>query len=109
MKSACSRFLAVVFVLSSAQTVAAEDSAATDLLQESGCTKCHAVAREKVAPPFREIAAKYKGKPDAVDRLTKHITVANQVEVDGSKEDHGLIKTQDAAKIRNLVEWILSR
>jgi cytochrome c len=96
-------------VLLAGPGLAADESDATALLDDSRCTKCHAVAREKVAPPFVKIAAKYMGKADAVATLTRHVTVASEVEVDGEKEQHALLKTQDPARIRNLVEWILSR
>ena len=35
------------------------------LAKSSGYLNCHAIETKKVALPFKEVAAKYKGKPDA--------------------------------------------
>lgn len=101
--------LAAALALLAAPVVAVDESAATDLIKDSRCTKCHAVAVERLAPPFRDIAAKYKGKPEAIAVLTKHVTMPSEVEIDGDKKEHGLVETTDPAQIRNLLEWILSR
>jgi cytochrome c len=88
---------------------AADEADAMALIEDSRCTKCHAVSREKVGPPFTKVAAKYKDKADALATLTRHVTVPSEVEVDGEKEKHGIAQSQDPARIKNLVEWILSR
>ena len=88
---------------------AADDAAAEALLKESKCLVCHSVDQKRVGPPYRETAQKYKDKPDAVAKLTKHLTEPSKVEVGGAKMDHGVVKTRDQAKIDNLVQWILSR
>lgn len=78
-------------------------------MKESKCLKCHSVDKKKDGPSYKETAKKYKDKPDAVAKLTKHLTEPSKVEIDGVKEDHGAVKTRDQAKIDNLVQWILSR
>lgn len=88
---------------------AADDAAAEELLKESKCLKCHSVDKKKDGPSYKETAKKYKDKPDAVAKLTKHVTEPSKVEIDGVKEDHGAVKTRDQARIDNLVQWILSR
>ena len=108
MKTAFPLFAMTVLAMHSLPALAVDELAANDLLKESRCTKCHAVAREKVGPPFREVAAKYKGKAEAMGKLTKHITVPSEVEIDGKKDDHGLVSSTDPAQVKNLVEWILS-
>ena len=87
---------------------AADDKAAEKVLRDNDCTKCHSVAKEKEGPPYKKVAEKYKGKPDAEQKLTVHMTSEPMVEVDGKKEKHKMIKADDAA-IKNLVQWILSR
>jgi cytochrome c len=77
-------------------------------LKKSDCFKCHSVDKKKEGPPFKEVARKYKGKPDGEDKLFKHITTSPMVEVDGKKEEHRAIKTKDNGEIRNVVQWILS-
>ena len=88
---------------------AIDDAGATKLLEDSKCIKCHSVDKKKDGPSFKETAAKYKGKADAEAKLTKHVTVPSKVKIDGVEEDHGSVKTRDEAKIKNLVQWILSR
>ncbi|MDP2822075.1 MAG: cytochrome C [Sulfuritalea sp.] len=103
------RILAAFTLLAAAPVLAVDESAATDLIKDSRCTKCHAVTMEKIGPPYRDTAAKYKGKPDAIAALTRHITVPGEVEIDGEKKAHGLVESTDPGQIKNLVEWILSR
>ena len=88
---------------------AADDAAAEALLKESKCLKCHSVDKKKDGPSYKETAKKYRDKPDAVAKLTKHLTEPSKVEIDGVKEDHAAVKTRDQARIDNLVQWILSR
>jgi len=83
--------------------------AAEALAKKSGCLKCHSVTRKKEAPPYREIAAKYKGKPDAEQQLFKHLTTNPKVKVDDKEELHDNLKTRNEAEIRNVIRWILSR
>lgn len=102
---------AAVFFLGLAGSAgAADDAAAKTLAKQSGCLKCHAEAKKKDGPAYKEVAEKYKGKADAVEKLTKHITTGPKVKFeDGHEEEHKIVKTKDAAQIQNLVEWILSR
>ena len=66
------------------------------------------IDKKKYGPSYREVAAKYKGKADAEAILTKHVTEPSMVEIDGEEEEYGAVKTRDKAKIKNLVDWILS-
>ena len=88
---------------------AADEAAALQLLEDSKCIKCHSVDKKKDGPSFKETAAKYKGKPEAMAKLSKHVSEPSKVKIDGVEEKHGSVATRDAAKIKNLVEWILSR
>ena len=65
--------------------------------------------RRRRARPFKETAAKYKGKPDAEAALFKHLTTNPKVKVDGKEELHDTLKTKNEAEIKNVVEYILSR
>ena len=53
--------------------------------------KCHDTDKKKDGPPYKEIAGKYKDKPDAMAKLTKHITEPSKVKIDGVEEDHGSV------------------
>ncbi|NKE67185.1 c-type cytochrome [Ramlibacter sp. RBP-2] len=91
-----------------AAQAAPDADSAQAVLKKSDCFKCHAVDKKKDGPPFKETAKKYKGKADAEDKLTKHLTTSPMVEIDGKKEEHRALKTKDAAEIKNVVQWILS-
>jgi cytochrome c len=83
--------------------------AAQALMKKSGCFKCHSLTREKDAPPYKKIAAKYKSKPDAEQKLYTHLTTNPMVEVEGKKEKHESLKSTDDAEIKNVVMFILSQ
>lgn len=88
---------------------ALDADAAQILARQNGCFKCHAVDKKKEGPPFREVAAKYRGKPNAEERLITHITSGEKAKFpDGHEEEHKIIKTKDPVKIKNLIGWILS-
>lgn len=108
MKLLPTLLLAAGLTTSAATAFAADADAAKELMKKSDCMKCHAVDKKKDGPPFKEVAKKYKGKADAEEKLTKHITLKPMIEVDGKKEEHKAIKSSDAAEIKNVVQWILS-
>ena len=97
--------------LSMGSALAAVDAdAAQALFKKNDCSKCHSIDKTKSGPALKKIAAKYLGKPDASDKLMKHITTGPKVKSeDGSEEEHKIIDTKDPAAQRNLVDWILSR
>ena len=84
-------------------------SAAEALMKKSGCLKCHSVSAKKEGPPFKETAAKYKGKADAEKALVTHLTTNPKVKVDGKEELHDALKTKSQADVLNVVRYILSR
>ncbi len=91
------------------RATAADEEAARALARQSNCFKCHAVDKRKEAPPWREVARKYKGNPDAEAKLIHHITSGERVKFDdGHEEDHKIVMSKDPAQIKNLVDWILS-
>ena len=88
---------------------AADDKAAEALAKKSNCLKCHSVDKKKDGPSYKEIAAKYKGKPDAEQKLATHLTTGPKVKVDGKEEAHDNLKTKNDAEVKNVVQWILTR
>lgn len=100
---------ACAIVLAAPGAQALDESAATALLKKSGCMKCHSVSAKKEGPPFKETAAKYKGKADAEKALMTHLTTNPKVKVDGKEELHDSLKTKDEAEVRNVVQYILGR
>lgn len=88
---------------------AVDEGAAESLARKSGCFKCHAVDKKKDGPPYKEIAAKWKGKADAEQKLSVHVTTSPKVKIDGQEEDHEQLKDKDPAAVKNVVQWILTR
>ena len=86
-----------------------DEEAAIALAKKSDCFKCHSVETKKEGPAYREVAKKYKGKPEAEDKLFTHVTTAPIVKVDGVEEEHQIVKTRKKDAIQNLIRWILSR
>ncbi len=89
--------------------MALDAGAAESLMKKSGCFKCHSVDKKKEGPPYKETAAKLKGKPDAEKKLYTHLTTNPKVKVDGKEEEHDSLKTKNEADIQNVIQWILSR
>jgi len=88
---------------------AADDAAADALIKKSKCLTCHSVDKKKDGPSFKATAEKYKGKPDAEQKLYTHLTTHPKVKVDGKEESHESLKTTDDKEIKNVISWILSR
>ena len=108
--SALSALTGLAFMALAGTAVAAVDEAAAlALARKSDCLKCHAVDKKKDGPPYKETAAKYKGKADAEQKLYTHLTTNPKVKIDGKEEEHTSLKTKNEAEIRNVVQWILSR
>lgn len=103
--------MAAALVLASpvqAGSAAPDEAAAMALLKESKCLTCHSVDKKKDGPTYVEVAKKYRGNPEAEAKLTAWVSKKHTVEIDGEEEDHGMVNTRDAAKIDNLVKWLLS-
>jgi cytochrome c len=101
--------LAFGLVGGNALAQAVDVDAAQELAKASKCTKCHSVDKKKDGPSFKETAAKYKDKPDAVAKLYTHLTTGPKVKVDGKEEEHTKVKSTNEADIKNLIAYILSR
>lgn len=87
---------------------AVDVAGAEALVQKNKCTKCHSVDKKKDGPPYKETAAKYKGKADGEAKLIKHLTSAPKIKIDGVEEEHQVLKATEP-ETRNLVKYILSR
>jgi len=100
---------ALMLAVSGPARGAVDADAAQALAKRSGCFKCHSVDKTKEAPPWKDVAAKLKGKPDAEATLIKHVTTGPKVKFDdGTVEAHPIVKTKNQDEIKNLVDWILS-
>ena len=88
--------MAVVASIALGMTGAA--SAQEALAKSSGCLTCHDVSAKKMGPAFKDIAAKYKGKPDAEATLTAKLSAG---------KEHPAVKASPA-DVKGLVKWVLS-
>lgn len=101
---------AALAAFSTGSYAAVDADAAKALAKKSGCLKCHAIDKDKMGPSMKNIAAKWKGKPDAEAKLIDVLTKAPKVkQKDGSEEAHDVIETKDMNEIKNVIGWILSQ
>ncbi len=101
---------AAVFAFSLPASAAVDADAASKVVKDNGCTKCHSVDKDKKGPAFKKPAAKYNGQADAEAKLTDFLTKRPQVKFDdGSEEEHKAVAGKDAAQLKNLVQWILAQ
>jgi cytochrome c len=102
--------LPYVLLTFSLNASAADGAAAEELAQSSGCFKCHAIAKRKDGPAYRDVAAKYRDAMDAEAKLMFHITSGEMVKFeDGHQEHHKKVKAKTEDEARNLVRWILAQ
>lgn len=100
--------LFLIFI-ATASAAEVDADAAQALAKKNNCFKCHAADKKKDGPSYKEVAAKYKGKADAEQKLYIHLTTNPKVKVDGKEEEHAALKTKKEDEVRNVVRWILTR
>jgi cytochrome c len=93
------KLIAMTVVAVIGLTGASVANAQEALAKSSGCLNCHATDSKKIGPAFKEVAAKYKGKPDAEAALATKIS--------GGKE-HPAVKAS-GDDVKSLLKWVLSQ
>ena len=78
---------------------ASSAQASEALAKSSGCMTCHDVSQKKIGPAFKDVAAKYKGKPDAEAKL---------VETLSSGKGHPAVKAK-GDDLKAVVHWVLAQ
>ena len=76
-----------------------------ELAQKKNCMACHTVDKKLVGPGFKEVAAKYAGQKDAVDKLSQKV-------IKGGSGVWGAVPMPanpqvSEAEAKTLVTWIL--
>ena len=94
--------VALAFVL-----VAGSAQANADLAKQKNCMACHAIDKKLVGPAYKDVAAKYAGQKDAVDKLTQKV-------MKGGAGVWGPVPMPpnpqvSEAEARQLVQWVLSQ
>ena len=86
---------------------AAPAFAQADLAQKKNCMACHAIDKKLVGPSYKDVAAKYAGQKDAVDKLAQKV-------VKGGSGSWGAVPMPanpqvTEAEAKQLVGWILTQ
>jgi cytochrome c len=88
-------------IISAALAVAALGQDAPKLIQASDCSSCHALDRQVVGPAYSEVARRYAGQADAVDKLNAKIRDGG-----GGMTPHPDLSDAQRTEI---AKWILSQ
>ena len=62
-----------LFALAATAVIATPAMAQMELAQAKNCLACHAVDHKVVGPAYKDVATKYAGQKDAVDKLAQKI------------------------------------
>lgn len=78
-----------------------------DLAKKHNCTACHAIDKKMIGPAYLDVAKKFKGQPDAAEKLTKSVKA-------GSSGIWGPVPMPPNAgvpdaDIKTLVDWVLAQ
>src|SRR5436190_13669232 len=87
--------------------VAGPAFANADLAKQKNCMACHAVDKKQVGPAYKDVAAKYAGQKDAVDKLTQKV-------LKGGSGNWGAVPMPanpqvSEAEAKQLVQWVLQQ
>ena len=96
-----------LFALVAATTIAAPALADQALATAKNCMACHAVDKKLVGPSYKDVAAKYAGQKDAVDKLAVKI-------IKGGSGVWGPVPMPANAQVneaeaKKLAAWVLSQ
>ena len=91
----------------SAMSAPATVSSPEKLLAANGCLACHAVDKKIVGPAFKDVAAKYAGKPDAVGQLAQSIRMGGAGKW-GEVPMPPFSQLEDG-ELKTLAAWVLGR
>jgi len=80
--------------------------AQADLAQKKNCMACHAIDKKLVGPSYKDVAAKYAGQKDAVDKLSAKV-LKGGAGVWGAVPMPANPQVTDA-EAKQLVQWILT-
>jgi cytochrome c len=99
----------IYFTLSLSALLSHPAWASAELAQQKNCMSCHNVARKVVGPAFKDVAAKYAGQADAVEKLTQKVRQGGSG-VWGAMFMPAMQNANPAvseAEAKTLVQWIL--
>lgn len=95
-----------LITLAMAMSVAAPAMADQALATAKNCMACHAIDKKLVGPAYKDVAAKYAGQKDAVDKLATKI-IKGGSGVWGPVPMPANAQVNDA-EAKKLAAWVLS-
>ena len=75
------------------------------LAKAKNCMSCHQLDKKVVGPAYKEVAAKYAGQKDAVDKLAEKVVKGGKGNWGAVPMPPNKVTPEEADK---LVKWILS-
>lgn len=93
-------------LIAASALVAAPAFANPELAQKKNCMACHAIDKKVLGPAYKDVAAKYAGQKDAVDKLSQKV-------LKGGAGVWGPVPMPANAQVseaeaKQLVQWILT-
>jgi len=98
--------LVATFIAAFTSLAVAPAFAQADLAQKKNCMACHAIDKKVVGPAYKDVAAKYAGQKDAVDKLAQKV-MKGGAGVWGAVPMPANPQVTDA-EAKQLVQWILT-
>jgi cytochrome c len=100
------KYVAALAAALGATLTAAPALANQQLAQSKNCMACHAADKKLVGPSYKDVAAKYAGQKDAVDKLAQKV-------IKGGSGVWGPVPMPANAQVseaeaKQLVQWILT-
>ncbi|MDH4060935.1 MAG: c-type cytochrome [Aquincola sp.] len=89
-----------------ASLAAGQALASQELAQKKNCMACHATDKKLIGPAYKDVAAKYAGQKDAVDKLAQKV-------MKGGSGTWGAVPMPanpqvSEAEAKQLVAWVLT-
>jgi cytochrome c len=97
----------VLFALAAATMLAGPVLADQALATAKNCMACHAIDKKLVGPSYKDVAAKYAGQKDAVDKLSVKI-IKGGAGVWGPVPMPANAQVNDA-EAKKLAAWVLAQ
>ena len=67
------KLLQIALALGAAALLAGPASASEAIIKKARCVACHSVDKKLVGPAYKDVAAKYRGQSDALDKLAAKV------------------------------------
>lgn len=100
------KLLKTLALAAAASVIATPVFASADLAKAKNCLACHAVDKKVVGPSYKDVAAKYKGKGDAVATLATKIQKGSTGVWGPVPMPPNPVSDADA---KTLAEWVLKQ